>query len=85
MVTQQRATRKYNSKLHPRTFVKGDLVWRMASTARKKDDKFLANWKGPYKIREDVGGGAYRLEQLLGDEIPKTWNVCYLKFYFRLN
>jgi len=54
----------------------------MASSARKKDGKFSANWDGLYRILEDAGGGAYRLEQLSGEEIPNTWNVSHLKFYF---
>ena len=82
MAAKQRAARKYNSKLYSQTFVKGDLVWRMASSTRKKDIKFSANWEGPYIIREDSGGGTYILEQLLGEEIPNTWNVSHLKFYF---
>ena len=82
LAAKQRAARKYNANLHPRSFVVGDLVWRMASSARKKDDKFSANWDGPYRIREDAGGGAYRLEHLSGEEIPNTWNVSHLKFYF---
>ena len=51
LAAKQRATRKYNA----------NLVWRMASSARKKDGKFFANLDGPYSIREDAGGGAYRL------------------------
>jgi len=54
----------------------------MARSARKKDGKFSATWDGPYRIREDAGGGAYRLEHLFGEEIPNTWNVSHLKFYF---
>ena len=82
LAAKQRATRKYNANLCPRSFAKGDLVGRMASSARKKDGKFYANWDDPYRIREDAGGGAYRLEQLLGEEIPNTWNVSHLKFCF---
>jgi len=82
LATKQRAARKYNANLCPRLFVIGDLVWRIASSARKKDGKFSANWDGPYRIREDVEGGAYRLEHLSGEEIPNTWNVSHLKFYF---
>jgi len=82
MAVKQRAVRKYNSKLCPWTFVKGDLVWRMASGARKKDDKFSANLEGSYRIREDSGGGTYKLEQLSGEEIPNMWKVSHLKFYF---
>jgi len=32
--------------------------------------------------REDAKGGAYSLEQLSGEEIPNTWNLSHLKFYF---
>ena len=73
---------KYNANLCPWSFVIGDLVWRMASCARKKDGKFSANWDGPYRIREDAGGGAYCLKHLSEEEIPNTWNVSHLKFYF---
>jgi len=82
LAAKQRVARKYNVNLCPRSFAKGDLVWRMASSARKKDGKFSANWDGPYRIREDAGGGACRLEQLSGEEIPNTWNVSHFKFYF---
>jgi len=82
LVAKQRAAGKYNANLCPRSFAKGDLVWRMASSARKKDGKFSSNLDGPYRIREDAGGGTYRLEQLSGKEIPNTWNVSHLKFYF---
>ena len=37
LAAKQRAVRKYNANLCPRWFIKGDLVWRMASSARKKD------------------------------------------------
>jgi len=67
MAVKQRTTRKYNSNLCPRTFVKGDLVWRMASSARKKDDKFSGIWDGPYQIQDDARVGAYKLEQLSGE------------------
>jgi len=82
LVAKRRAARRYNANLRPRSFVIRDLVWRMASSARKKDGKFSANLDGPYCIREDAGGGAYCLEQLSGEEIPNTWNVSHLKFYF---
>ena len=62
--------------------MKGDLVWRMASSARKKDGKFSANWDGTYRIRDDAEGDTYKLDQLTREEIPNTWNVSHLKFYF---
>jgi len=54
LAAKQRAARKYIANLHPRSFAEGDLVWRMASSARKKEGKFSANWDGRYRIREDV-------------------------------
>ena len=47
LAAKRRAARKYNANLCLRSFVSGDLVWRMASSARKKDDKFSANWDDP--------------------------------------
>ena len=82
LAAKRRAARKYNANLCPRSFAIGDLVWRMANSARKKDGKFSANWDDPYCIREDTGGEAYRLEHLSGEEIPNTWNVSHFKFYF---
>jgi len=82
LAATQRAARKYKANLCPRSFAKGDLVWRMASSARRKDGKFSANWDGPYQIRDDARGDAYKLEQLSREEILNTWNVSHLKFYF---
>ena len=62
LAAKQRATIKYNANLCPRSFAKGGLVWRMASGVRKMDGKFSVNWDDPYRIREDAGGGAYKLE-----------------------
>jgi len=77
-----RASRRYNSKVQPRSFHQGDLVWRMRSNARKSDGKFSSNWEGPFRIREVGEGGAYHLEQLSRKIVPRTWNVTHLKFYF---
>jgi len=38
-----RAVRWYNTKVWPRSFQKGDLVWRMRSETRKSNDKFSSN------------------------------------------
>ena len=76
--------RRYNSKTKPKAFQEGDLVWRMKGEARKipAEGKFNANWEGPFKIKENLQNGAYRLEQLNGREVPKTWNANHLKMYF---
>jgi len=40
---KKRAARRYNSKVKPRSYQKGDLVWRMRSDARKDGGKFSSN------------------------------------------
>jgi len=82
LATKLRAARRYNSKLKPRSFHKKDLVWRMASKARKHEGKFSPNWERPFRVLKEAGNGAYRLEKLSGEPLPNTWNVSHLKFYF---
>jgi len=83
-VFKKRAARRYNAKVSPRNFQKGDLVWGMTGDARKNqtDGKFAANWEGPYKVSQVLGKGAVKLEQLDEKQIPNTWNADHLKFYF---
>jgi len=76
-----RATRKYNSKVKPRSYQKGDLVWRMRSDARKDDEKFSSNWEGPFRIAGTATGEAYYLEYLSGKSVPRTWNATHIKLY----
>ena len=77
-----RATRIYNSEVKPRSFQKGDFVWRMPSDARKDGGKFSSNWEGPFRIADTTTSGAYYLEYLSGKSIPRTWNATHLKFYY---
>ena len=73
----QAATR-YNTKVRPRSFQKGNLVWRMRSDVRKDEGKFSSNWEGPFRIREIAIRGAYHLQWLSGKIVPRTWNVTHL-------
>ncbi|XP_057444495.1 uncharacterized protein LOC130736721 [Lotus japonicus] len=57
--------RKFATKVVPRTMRVGDLVLRK-KTIPDKHNKLSPNWGGPYRIICDVGGGAYKLEQLNG-------------------
>ncbi|RDX75243.1 hypothetical protein CR513_44910, partial [Mucuna pruriens] len=44
--------------------------------------KFPKNSRSPYKIVEEVGKGAYRLEYLDGRKVPCTWNMASLWIYY---
>nr|KYP33710.1 Transposon Ty3-I Gag-Pol polyprotein [Cajanus cajan] len=81
---KQRMTRRYNSNLTRRDFKEGDLVWRAQGLARRnpREGKLAANWDGPFRIRHSLQNGAYKLEELSGKTIPRTWNSTHLKMYF---
>nr|KYP72966.1 Pro-Pol polyprotein [Cajanus cajan] len=81
---KQRMSRCFNSNLRPRTFQEGDLVWRATGLARRNasEGKLSANWDGPFRIRHALNNGAYKLEELSGKVIPRTWNSTHLKTYY---
>ncbi|GAU33358.1 hypothetical protein TSUD_364830 [Trifolium subterraneum] len=79
--TKQRAARKYNTRVIPRKFKEGDLVLKR-SMGREKGGKMAANWEGPFRIKEAFEGGAYRLETMEGEILPRTWNIANLRFYY---
>jgi len=78
---KRRLERRYKTKVIPRRFQTEDLVLRKAQLIQI-DSKLAPKWRGPYRITEVLGEGAYKLETLDGKEIPRTWNVANLRFYF---
>nr|KYP59371.1 hypothetical protein KK1_014805 [Cajanus cajan] len=66
------------------SFRAGNLVWRLLGDARRdsSEGKLAPNWDGPFRVTENLENGAYRLEELSGKAIPRTWNATHLKFYF---
>ena len=41
------------------------------------------SWEGPYKIARVLTPGAYQLAHFIGDQIPKSWNIHYLRMYYQ--
>ncbi|XP_020211764.1 uncharacterized protein LOC109796505 [Cajanus cajan] len=82
--TKQRYKRRFDSKVKPREFRGGDLVWRTTGEARKdaRQGKLAPNWDGPFQVRHNLNNGAYKLEHLSGEPIPRTWNSSHLKMYY---
>ena len=35
-----------------------------------------------FRVMASLDNGAYRLQELDGKVIPRTWNATHLKFYF---
>ncbi|XP_024028293.1 uncharacterized protein LOC112093654 [Morus notabilis] len=74
---QARTARYYNKKVKPKHFGVGDLVLRVV-TPNTKPKNFGAlgpTWEGPYRIKEVVANGSYRLAELDGQSIKHTWNA----------
>ena len=73
---QQRAQRYYNKRVKPKSFLAGDLVCRKLVVARPVEARgaLAPNWEEPVRVSEAIGNGAYRLETLDGEPIPRTWN-----------
>ncbi|XP_020222101.1 uncharacterized protein LOC109804683 [Cajanus cajan] len=82
--TKRRYKRRFDSKVKPREFRERDLVWRTTGEARKdpRQGKLAPNWDGPFRIWHNLNNGAYKLEYLSGEPIPRTWNSSHLKMYY---
>lgn len=78
---KQRAACKYNTKVVHLAVKVGDLVLRR-SIKSPTDGKLGPNWDGPYRILAEVRKGGYRLEELSGRSVPRTWNAANLRFYY---
>ncbi|XP_072063918.1 uncharacterized protein [Arachis hypogaea] len=74
---KQRIALCYNTKVLRREFEVRDLVLRRNDVGLPTpgEEKLATNWEGPYRIKEVLGKGAYKLERLDGRKIPRTWNT----------
>jgi len=69
------------SRVYPREFKESDLVLRRASEANM-DSKLAPKWIRPYRVKEMVGKGAYKLKTLDGGVILRIWNMVNLCFSY---
>ncbi|XP_025616571.1 uncharacterized protein [Arachis hypogaea] len=71
---KQRMALCYNAKVLGREFEQNDLVLRCndIGVPTHGEGKLAANWEGPYRVKEVIGKGAYKLEKLDGKEVPRT-------------
>jgi len=68
---KQRVARRYNSRVILRSMKEGDLILKQVVTPTKIG-KLLPSWEGPYRIKEKLQHGAYKLEELDGTRVPRT-------------
>ncbi|KAL0319672.1 UNVERIFIED_CONTAM: hypothetical protein Sradi_5228700 [Sesamum radiatum] len=71
----------YNTRVRPRNFQIGDLVWRR-SDVQGNIGKLDAKWEGPYRVAEIIGNASYKLKKLDGREVPRTWNATNLQNFY---
>ncbi|KAK2997736.1 hypothetical protein RJ639_024902 [Escallonia herrerae] len=83
--TKRRVARYYNRRVRMKIFRVGDLVLRKLEVFDPKAavGKLSPNWEGPYKVSKVLRPGAYSLETLFGEAIPRTWNAENLRQYYQ--
>ncbi|XP_049387212.1 uncharacterized protein LOC125851467 [Solanum stenotomum] len=80
---QQRMTRAYNKKVHPRHFEVGQLVLkRILPHQEEAKGKFAPNWQGPYLIKEVLSKGALHLTNVEGKITSIIVNADAIKRYY---
>ncbi|XP_072073902.1 uncharacterized protein [Arachis hypogaea] len=80
---KQRVDKIYHTKVRPRSFQVRDLVLRQSNAGTLGTRGKLAfTWKGPFRIKEVLEKGAYKLETLDGSDVSRSWNVTHLKKYY---
>ncbi|XP_076913939.1 uncharacterized protein LOC143572762 [Bidens hawaiensis] len=63
----------YDSRVKKCNFNVEDFVFRNnESSGQEPPGKLAPTWEGPYKVKEVLSRGAYKLEKLDGTEIPRT-------------
>ncbi|KAD4180495.1 hypothetical protein E3N88_29086 [Mikania micrantha] len=84
---QQRIAKSYNKNIRIRRFHVGDLVLRKAfkNTTNPANGKLAPKWEGPYKIESEAGKRAYKLTNLEGEPLPRSWNAIHLKYSRRID
>ncbi|XP_015381713.1 uncharacterized protein LOC107174938 [Citrus sinensis] len=84
-VYQQRVARYYNQKVNIRQFKVGDWVLRRVNQNMKDSTQGVLrpNWEGPYRVKQIVRPGAYKLVRTDGHEVKRPWKAAHLKKYFQ--
>ncbi|XP_077229834.1 uncharacterized protein LOC143862648 [Tasmannia lanceolata] len=81
---KQKVSRYHDVKIRPREFRAGHLVLRKASVSQPRSvGKLSPTWEGPYRVKEVIRPGSYRLESLDEQMLPHAWNSRNLRIYYQ--
>lgn len=75
-----RKAKRYNSKVVQMKIHQGDLVQRQVVEPAHQG-KLQCNWEEPYCICQKLPQEAYKLDELDGQLIPRTWNSLNIRYY----
>ncbi|GJZ43145.1 reverse transcriptase domain-containing protein [Tanacetum coccineum] len=77
---KQLVEKYYNKKVRHVQFKVGEFILRKNEASRAANTgKLGPTWEGPYKVIQAFQSGAYKLSNMEGEEIPKTWHACNLQ------
>jgi hypothetical protein len=80
MLYQQNLRNYHSTRVRPRSFEVGDLMLRLKQDGHGKLD---SPWLRPYKVREVIPGGAYRLQdKKAGKDEGNPWNAEQLRRFY---
>ncbi|KAH9745725.1 Ribonuclease H [Citrus sinensis] len=82
-IYQQRVACYYNQKVNVRQFRVGDWVLRRVNPSTKDSTQGVLgpNWEGPYRVKQIVGPGAYKLVRTDGHEACKGSSSLNMPVY----
>ncbi|KAL0355817.1 UNVERIFIED_CONTAM: hypothetical protein Sradi_4028600 [Sesamum radiatum] len=73
--------RNYNRRIKPRCFQVGDLVLKKVEVS-KHVGKLDPGWEEPFKVIEIKKPGTYKLQDMEGKDLPRSWNIHNLKRFY---
>ncbi|GJW88789.1 reverse transcriptase domain-containing protein [Tanacetum coccineum] len=77
---KQQVEKYYNKKVRHVQFKVKEFVLRRNKVSRAANTgKLGPTWEGPYKVIQAFQSGAYKLSNMEGEEIPRTWHACNLR------
>ena len=81
---QHKLKQGYDANMKLRPLAPGDLVLRkvLGTVKNLAWGKLGPNWEGLYRITSVAGIGAYYLEDLEKNVVPRPWNVNNLRMYY---
>ncbi|XP_074352654.1 uncharacterized protein LOC141691798 [Apium graveolens] len=80
---KEKTMEHFSKKSRVKNFQVEDLVLRDTEALDPTNiGKLMPKWEGPYKVKEVLRSGIYKLLNMDGSEVPNTWHGLRLrKFY----